>query len=323
MSKDRERNYCFNLHKYTDEQKAHWINLIQSDIVKAGIVSEETGENGDSPHLQGYIELVNAKTWSATMKWLGGRENVSDLAMRKGTAYEAWVYCQKEGNILIEKGALPTEEYTAKEGTWVKIQRMVKNGSTWLEICDEYPNVAIHMGSAIQRYKLEIDMQNAGWRDVHVTYVSGATGTGKTRAITEAYGYPNVYRVTDYKNPFDGYNGQKVVVFEEFRMGRKPKIDFAQMLNFIDGHPIKLPCRYSDRMVEATRIFLVTNWELEDQYPWIQEDYPGDWAAFLRRLEHPRRGDVDSIKIMTKEDGRRFKETLQFDIEWAQSQEEE
>lgn len=300
----------------------HWLELVNSEVVSKAIIAEETGDEGKSPHLQGYLEFKNAKTWSATMKWLGGRDNVSDLAMRKGTAYEAWLYCRKEGNILIEKGGLPDEEYTAKEGTWVKIQRMVRDGASWLEICDEFPNVAIHMGSAIQRYKVELDLQSADWRNVHVTYVSGKTGAGKTKAICQAYGYPNVYRVTDYQNPFDSYNGQDVIVFEEFRMGRKPKIAFPQMLNYMDGHPIVLPCRYSNRLLQATRIFLVSNWKLEDQYPWIQEDYPEDWNAFLRRLQHPRRGDIDDVELLTPEDGQRYKESLLFDIQWKSNEEE-
>ncbi len=321
--KNRDRNYCFNLHNYTPEQEAHWIELVNQSCVKKAIIAKELGKNGDSPHLQGYLEFHNAKTWNATMKWLGGKENVSDLSQRRQTAHEAWTYCLKEDNILIMIGEAPEEEYSTQEGAWVRIQRMVLNGATWLEICDEFPNVAIHMGSAIQRYKVELDLQSADWRDVHVTYVGGKTGTGKTKAICQAYGYPNVYRVTDYENPFDSYNGQEVIVFEEFRMGRKPKIAFAQMLNYIDGHPIQLPCRYSNRLLKATRIFLVSNWTLDEQYPWVQEDYPEDWNAFLRRLHHPKRGDVDSIWLETPEDGQRFKDSLTFDIEWDKSQEEE
>lgn len=41
--------------------------------------------------------------------------------------------------------------------------------------------------------------------DLEVVYISGAMGTGKTRSVFENNGYSNVYRVTDYLHPFDGY----------------------------------------------------------------------------------------------------------------------
>ena len=41
--------------------------------------------------------------------------------------------------------------------------------------------------------------------DLEVYYIFGATGTGKTRGVLEKNGYSNVYRVTDYKHPFDNY----------------------------------------------------------------------------------------------------------------------
>ena len=41
--------------------------------------------------------------------------------------------------------------------------------------------------------------------DLKVIYGSGATGTGKTSRALEKNGYSNVYRITDYVHPFDGY----------------------------------------------------------------------------------------------------------------------
>lgn len=33
----------------------------------------------------------------------------------------------------------------------------------------------------------------------------------------EKYGYANVFRVTNYKHPFDQYKGQDDIMFEEFQ----------------------------------------------------------------------------------------------------------
>ena len=69
------------------------------------------------------------------------------------------------------------------------------------------------------------------WRELEVSYIFGRTGSGKTRGVMDAYGYENCYRVTDYKHPFDTYDGQDVLIFEEFRGSLK----HGDMLNYLDG----------------------------------------------------------------------------------------
>lgn len=59
--------------------------------------------------------------------------------------------------------------------------------------------------------------------DLEVIYISGATGTGKTRYVLETHGYSNVYRVTDYDHPFDGYACQPVICFDEYRSSLRLK----------------------------------------------------------------------------------------------------
>ena len=55
------------------------------------------------------------------------------------------------------------------------------------------------------------------YRKMDVTYIVGPTRVGKSRYVMEKYGYTNVYRISDYTHPFDEYNYQDVVVFDEFR----------------------------------------------------------------------------------------------------------
>ena len=111
--------------------------------------------------------------------------------------------------------------------------------------------------------------------------MSGKTGTGKTRFVMEKYGYENVYRIQNYKNPFDQYRGQDVIVFEEFRNS----VRIEEMLNFLDGYPLMLPCRYADRMALFTKVYIISNWELNEQYQSIQVNHTETFNAFLRRID--------------------------------------
>ena len=116
--------------------------------------------------------------------------------------------------------------------------------------------------------------------DLEVTYISGATGTGKTRGVLESNGYSNVYRVTDYLHPFDGYACQSVICFDEFRASLKLK----EMLMYCDIYPIELPSRYANKFACYNKVYIVSNWALEKQYPEIQREDKESWQAFLRRI---------------------------------------
>lgn len=115
------------------------------------------------------------------------------------------------------------------------------------------------------------------WRDLEVTYIFGKTGSGKTRSVMDKYGYANCYRVTDYKHPFDTYDGQDVLIFEEFRGGLK----HGDMLNYLDGYPLLLPCRYFNRQACYTKVFIITNIAPDEQYVNIDRE---SRSAFWRRI---------------------------------------
>ena len=117
-------------------------------------------------------------------------------------------------------------------------------------------------------------------RDLKVVYIFGPTNTGKTRGVLEKHGYSNVYRVTDYKHPFDSYNCQQIIAFDEFRSSLKLK----EMLMYCDIYPIELPSRYTNKFACYDTVYIISNWELEKQYQTLQAEDEESWQAFLRRI---------------------------------------
>lgn len=141
--------------------------------------------------------------------------------------------------------------------------------------------------------------------DLEVIYVSGATGTGKTRGVLEKHGYSNVYRVTDYMNPFDNYNCQPVMAFEEFRSSMR----ISKMLLYCDIYPIELPARYSNKYACYNTVYIISNWCLEKQYMEVQREDKESWEAFLRRIHkviiYSRDGSIkeyNSVKVYLDRD---------------------
>lgn len=128
---------------------------------------------------------------------------------------------------------------------------------------------------------------------LEVTYVQGITGSGKSRDILDTFGDENVYRVTDMLHPFDHYNCEKVLVFEEFRSS----LPLKDMLNYLDIYPIQLQARYANRYACYDKVFICTNWKLEKQYEELQQSDKESWSAFLRRIHKVKEYTLDGITI--------------------------
>lgn len=126
-------------------------------------------------------------------------------------------------------------------------------------------------------------------REIRTEYWYGETGRGKIKAVMEEFGYDNVYRVTDYFHPFDNYKGQDVIVFDEFMSSLK----IQDMLSFLDGNPLELPCRYDNKNACYTKIFIISNISLKEQFTDIQKNYEETWQAFLRR--------IDGVKVFDRD----------------------
>ena len=176
-----------------------------------------------------------------------------------------------------EEGEMP-QEHQGKSRDADVIVDMLKNGASNVEIVDAVSSAYKEIDKIERVRSMYRDAEFASsWRDMEVTYMFGKTGSGKTRSVMDKYGYANCYRVTDYKHPFDTYDGQDVLIFEEFRGGLK----HGDMLNYLDGYPLLLPCRYFNRQACFTKVFILTNIPPDNQYLNVDRE---SREAFFRRI---------------------------------------
>lgn len=158
---------------------------------------------------------------------------------------------------------------------------LVASGARNAEILHEFPGTYTklpHIDAA--RQTLLEEKFRTQFRMLRVEYLWGKTGVGKTRGIMERHGYDAVYRVTNYAHPFDGYAGEDVILFDEFRSS----LPVTDMLKYLDGYPVMLPARFHDKVACYTKVYLASNIPLDRQYPNVQHEEPETWNAFCRRI---------------------------------------
>ena len=185
-----------------------------------------------------------------------------------------------------EWGDLPAEKEEEAPEMFKLIQDL-RAGKPVMEIIEDNPKLAFRIREieTLRQAILE-EKYSAENRALEVTYLYGASGTGKTRGIFEKHDRKSICRITDYGGRngvrFDAYHCQDVLVLEEFHS----QIPISAMLNYLDIYPLTLPARYTDRIACYTKVYITSNIPLEEQYRDIQRYQMETWRAFLRRVQN-------------------------------------
>ena len=245
-----------------------------------------------------------------------GRFPTAHIEKAYGSAKDNRDYIRKEGrwaetdkaetsvaDTFEEWGDLPSEKEEASPDKYRLLQSL-REGMTPLEAVEDNPDRFYHYREieTVRQSILE-DTYSTIMRQVEVTYLFGASGTGKTRGIFERHNPKSICRITDYGGRngvrFDAYRCQDVLVFEEFHS----QIPISAMLNYLDVYPIMLPARYNDRVACYTTVYLTSNIPLEAQYQEIQRYQLETWYAFLRRIHNVIEYLPDGSTVQRKKGG--------------------
>jgi hypothetical protein len=254
-------------------------------------MGDEIGAEEETPHTHLYIACSSAVRFS-TLKSLF---NSAHLERAKGTSQENRDYIEKSGkwendeksetkipDTFEEWGEMPIESKGGISIESIIIERVL-DGASNAEILREFPHYLRGMRDVENiRQMLKAEENREKWRDIETTYIWGTTGAGKTRYVMEKHGYSSVYAINDYKHPFDGYAGENVLLFDEFNSG----IRIQSMNNYLDGYPLSLPARYSNKQACFERVYIISNLDLRLQYRHEQSHQSEVWAAFLRRIHN-------------------------------------
>lgn len=254
-------------------------------------LSDEIGETG-TYHTHVYI-LFSSPVRFSTIKNVFGTAHIEFC---RGSNEENVQYIKKEGRWLnTEKGntvvpdtyeqtgSLPPERKISKRADLEELYNMLKAGASVLEIFERNAG-HIKYVTHIEKVRFSLAQENFRHtvRPLTVIYLQGPSGSGKTAKIYSEYGYDQVFRVTNYdRHPYDGYSGEKVLFLDDFKDG----FPLREMLAYLEGMPLQLPARYSNKWAAYNVVVIASTTKLEDQYAGAQYDDKELWKAFLRRFD--------------------------------------
>lgn len=257
-------------------------------VFTAFVGQPEKGGETEYRHLQIFAQMAS-RTRFSTLKRKLVDAGLGDVHMenRKGTVAQALDYVTKEDTKDGEVIHFGDMDYgdDCNQGHRSDLDRLrerAENGESVESILrSEDGTKAARCIDWLTRTVQAFQSQKAksGTREVHVNFMYGATGAGKTRYVYDTYGYEDVYSVDDYEHPFDTYEGEKVMLFDEFA----GQISIEYMLRLLDRYPVKLKARYANKQAAYETVWLVSNIAPEELYayaPLTQRQ------AFWRRVGH-------------------------------------
>lgn len=241
----------------------HDANQLLVDLKAVGevrrvVIGREKAPTTGTLHLQCAVTFKTARTVdSLTRKGLGHVEPARSTE-------KLFKYCQKEGD-FIEEGQPGGEQ--GKRTDLERATALLREGGL-VAVAQEAPTefVKYHRGFAALQHALTLP-RKFGDPAPGVYWCVGETGCGKTRTVYELSdgGDPSVlWTSNDDLNWFDGYNGQRIALLDDFR-GDQCK--YAKLLKVLDRYPRMFPIKGSFVHWKPRTVYITSTLAPHETYP--------------------------------------------------------
>lgn len=262
--------------------KSFWEAEWAEDKADYLVIGEEICPSTGKKHYQGYINYLNPRAWSAIKKKFDGRFVEPAFASGKNNRD----YCIEDG-VFTEWGRVPQQgERTDLELVRQQIKEKTLAGTfSELLLAEEHFDKYCQYGKPLLRYQQLVEPKR-DW----VTMVIcrwGPSGTGKSHVPMEKGAVP-VRIGGDRYNPFImGYNGEDVVVFNDFN---PDSCDLAWMLDVCDRYKMEANVKGSSRNWKPRVVYFTSNtdplgwWKVSGEMS--VEHHSTAWARRINKIVH-------------------------------------
>nr|QIK03914.1 replication-associated protein [Tundra vole stool-associated circular virus] len=279
----RIRRFVFTLNNWTQEEYDYLTKEFAPQTTW-GVIGKETGETGTS-HLQGAVIL--GTQWSfSRLKTLTGLRR-SHIECMRGKPEDSLSYCTKQDENAFIWGTLPEPGKRKdievavdqiKAGVSLRTLAQGEDGAGAIAVVKFYRGLTV-LRSLTQPVRTVAPK---------VFWVSGETGTGKTRSVFKSARLlvggndDDIWISSGGLRWFDGYDGQSVVIFDDFRA--KHVTSFAFLLRLLDRYPVSVEFKGGFVNWVPKFIFITCPYDIESCFSTRKEHIPEDIKQLERRI---------------------------------------
>lgn len=311
LTKQKAKNWCFTLNNYTESELGDLMNesSLQNNNIEYIIFAKEIAPSTKTPHLQGYVYLVEKERINH-LKKINKRAHWTKC---NGSPLQNINYCKKieqdtpctPNEFVFEWGTPPLSkknfakykkagideinkvvDFINNKGACVPNLDVIKDNP---EIYWKYPTA---LNNLIKESKINMLKQRNLDKPVNVYYLHGSTGTGKTYTASQMF--PDADHVSFMNNFWIGYNGSKNIVIQEIR---GDTLKFSTLLQLLDRAPFVMNTKGGQIQCQAENIVLTSSvapHELYSEYVNCKND---NIAQLYRRISFIAHLGTDSVNI--------------------------
>lgn len=197
------------------------------------------------------------------------------LEPARGSLASNQAYCKKEDAEPFEEGSpIPSQGHRTDLDS---VRIAINEGKDDEHIADNFFGQWVRYSKAFQSYRALKKSLSRSWK-TKVFVLWGKTGTGKTRYVFDQVGDDQeLWSPGDYEW-FDGYQGQEIVLFDDFR-GEYP-VQF--LLKLLDRYPMSVKIKGSFTKWCPRKIYITSNVDPQD---WYRDIDQRTRAALQRRID--------------------------------------
>lgn len=266
VPRTKTHGICWVLFDYTSDDIAN-LQAYAKNECDYMIFGREICPTTGRPHLQGYHHYENARIYpNQKFRDAIGLVGRGKDFYARGSPESNQKYSMKEGDSW-EYGTPPKQ---GKRADWERALQQLRESSV-LDVIQEQPHLLPMVGALLKTKNL---LSKSTHRNVQVYVLVGATGTGKSRAAWDAH--PDLFSKPEGEW-WDGYNGEKVVLFDDFCGG----VRLATFLKWIDRYPVQLPVKGSFTPALYEKVIITSN-RNPDQ--WFPDACARQLQALIRRF---------------------------------------
>jgi len=279
----RMTRFVFTLNNWT-QTELDWLNTSMPLLSKWQVIGKEVGENG-TPHLQGAVVLEKQTSFSTIKTWPGLCR--AHLEVMRGTPEDSLKYCSKQDSNATVYGTLPTP---GKRNDLKRVVERIQKGESLKDLAqDEEGGVAIVKFSKGLTVLRGLRARTRSSKSPpKVIWVYGETGVGKTRCcfeFSERFFGEDVWLSSGGLRWFDGYDGQRVIIIDDFRAKQLPGGGgFSFFLRLLDRYPMSVEFKGGFVPWSPEVIFITSAYDPETCFETRNTHRPEDIKQLLRRL---------------------------------------
>lgn len=260
----------------------------------------EKGKEEETLHIQGYVIFVNRIVLRSAVELLCTYFHCAHphLEPRRGTHKQADDYCTKLETRVAGPWTLGEPDKQGQRNDLLTVTMEIVSGNKRvLDMVEDRPDIVLKYPRGLLALQSYVDQKKAMTKireTLEVGVITGPTGCGKTRYIYEKHKPEEIYflNVTD-RLWFDGYNGQDVLVIDDFY----GNIKYHYLLRLLDIYPMQVEIKGGTVWANWTIVYITSNKSPHEWYSKISEICPDAlWRRITKWCSMEMDGTMSLIK---------------------------